>query len=555
MAAAAAPPSSPPLAPDDEEEITAVGLAIGLLLTLMGAAALALSMIVQRYALSYPSDSVPFGCVRLRRNVAWFVGLLFYIAANILKVIALNYGPLTVFGSVFTTLLIFNLVFARWLLREVITPPKVVGAVLIVLGGGVVCGGTPGLTGGTSPPTTFSSKEVADLILSPPPGGVFLVALLLFAVIASIFIIEMNEKRYPAQTLLDENVAMNADNRVERVLRTSAVAARMSVARMPLDLTESAIAARASTVSKNEQFTDARKPGNDVELGTSGDEGPAKARRYKFDEGARVWHQTHGVGTVAELMADGRTRVTFDSGQEHRYRPSSMGKLYALSKFSVGARVWHQTHGAGTVAELMEDGRTRVTFDNGQEHRYRPSSTAKLLPLRRTLARSSDVGGVQGSVILYNSKTPSPKLAALMLIVYPGSLGLDETIADLATRAYASILTSCGDEKTPIFECISTSSSWTFYVALAVGITAGLASATYWMRIVYKRYETTVALPIEYGALNVGNLLSGLLFYDESSYMEGWQIGLALGGCFIILLGIGVGQMSFGASAKVEPKA
>ena len=543
-----------------------MGLVIGLMFTLMGAAALALSMIVQRYALSYPSDSVPFGCIRLRRNVAWFIGLLFYIVANVLKVIALNYGPLTVFGSVFTTLLIFNLVFARWLLREVVTPPKVVGAVLIVLGGGVVCGGTPGLTGGTSPPTTFSSTEISDLILSPPPGGIFLVGLLLFIVIASIVVIEMNERKYPAQTLLDENVATRADSRVERLLETSTVAARMSVARMPLDLTESTLTARvadhrqppaAPTTSKKEPFTDApTKPGADAELGTNDSEPAkrqaAKGRHYKFDEGARVWHSAHGLGTVAELMADGRTRVTFDSGTEHRYRASSMGKLYALTKFSLGARVWHQTHGAGTIAELMEDGRTRVTFDNGQEHRYRPSSTAKLLPLRRTLVRSSEEAGVQGSVILYNSDTPSPKWAALMLIVYAGSLGLDETIADLATRAYASILTSCGDEKTPIFECISTASSWTFFVALAVGITAGFASATYWMRIVYKRYETTVALPIEYGALNVGNLLSGLLFYDEASYMEGWQVGLALGGCCIILVGIGVGQMSFGAGAKAK---
>ena len=37
-----------------------------------------------------------------------------------------------------------------------------------------------------------------------------------------------------------------------------------------------------------------------------------------------------------------------------------------------------------------------------------------------------------------------------------------------------------------------------------------------------------------------------------SRYMEGWQVGLALGGCCIILFGIGVGQLSFG-SKKVAP--
>ena len=32
------------------------------------------------------------------------------------------------------------------------------------------------------------------------------------------------------------------------------------------------------------------------------------------------------------------------------------------------------------------------------------------------------------------------------------------------------------------------------------------------------RYETTVGLPIEYGALNVGNVASGMLFYGEVRY-------------------------------------
>ena len=36
---------------------------------------------------------------------------------------------------------------------------------------------------------------------------------------------------------------------------------------------------------------------------------------------------------------------------------------------AVGTRVDHPTHGGGTVVELMEDGRTRVDFDNGESHR------------------------------------------------------------------------------------------------------------------------------------------------------------------------------------------
>ena len=33
------------------------------------------------------------------------------------------------------------------------------------------------------------------------------------------------------------------------------------------------------------------------------------------------------MGKVVELMVDGRTRILFDSGTEHRYKPASMHKL------------------------------------------------------------------------------------------------------------------------------------------------------------------------------------------------------------------------------------
>ena len=44
-------------------------------------------------------------------------------------------------------------------------------------------------------------------------------------------------------------------------------------------------------------------------------------------EGTRVKHPTRGEGIVAELMGDGRTRVKFDNGEAHQYKPSSMHKI------------------------------------------------------------------------------------------------------------------------------------------------------------------------------------------------------------------------------------
>lgn len=48
------------------------------------------------------------------------------------------------------------------------------------------------------------------------------------------------------------------------------------------------------------------------------------------------------------------------------------------SKFAPSARVFHSSHGPGAVVEIMEDGRTKVRFDNGEEHRYKPSSMHKI---------------------------------------------------------------------------------------------------------------------------------------------------------------------------------
>ena len=69
-------------------------------------------------------------------------------------------------------------------------------------------------------------------------------------------------------------------------------------------------------------------------------------------------------------------------------------------------------------------------------------------------------------------------------------------------------------------------------------VLSAFASALWWMRKVFSRYEVTVALPVEYGALNAANVCTGLLFYAEHEQMSGAQIGLILSGLAVILLGI-----------------
>ena len=66
-----------------------------------------------------------------------------YGAANGLYVASLQYGPLALLASVFTTLLVFNAIFARVLLGEALTRPKLMGCGTILAGVCFVVVGSP----------------------------------------------------------------------------------------------------------------------------------------------------------------------------------------------------------------------------------------------------------------------------------------------------------------------------------------------------------------------------------------------------------------------------
>jgi hypothetical protein len=134
-------------------------------------------------------------------------------------------------------------------------------------------------------------------------------------------------------------------------------------------------------------------------------------------------------------------------------------------------------------------------------------------------------------------KLPPSWLHSAMLIVFAGALGLDEALADLFIRAFSAMmvvcLDGCADCATPIF-----------YVCVICWTIAAFGGSLLWMPIVYRRYEVSVALPVEYGAVNVGAVLTGLLFYDEYLWMEPWQLTLQIVGCSLILIGIAVPMLT-----------
>ena len=66
--------------------------------------------------------------------------------------------------------------------------------------------------------------------------------------------------------------------------------------------------------------------------------------------------------------------------------------------------------------------------------------------------------------------------------------------------------------------------NWTILVLVLVGVPCALITAP-WLKVVFKRYPVTIALPIEYGVLNIFSVACGFFFFKEGEYMAGsWQL-------------------------------
>jgi drug/metabolite transporter (DMT)-like permease len=178
------------------EGATAGGTIAGVFVTLVAAAVLAYSMVVQRHALAHADTSgskrVPLlprlECCRVPRLVGWLMGLFLYGVASGLKIVGFNLGPFTVLASVFTTLLVFNLGFAHWLLGETITRDKVASSCLVLLGAVISTAGTP-----SGVPTQFTPAEIESLLDN---GGRIYLGSALTVIAASLVLIVFFEVRH-----------------------------------------------------------------------------------------------------------------------------------------------------------------------------------------------------------------------------------------------------------------------------------------------------------------------------------------------------------------------
>ncbi len=333
-----------------------------MLLSVSGAALLALAMVLQRYALSYPRPRVPFCGYVFSRDTLWGVGLLAYLAANGLNATAQQMAPLSLLSATFTTMIVFNGIFARIFLREPLTPPRVVGSLTILSGLSLCLAGTP-----SDAQSSFTVDEL-EALLAEPSGFGFLAGLVSVLFVCVIAICAW-ERRYPP------------------------------VRRKPAD---------------------------------------------------------------------------------------------ALAPSSSGA--------------TESDASVRSSACSAHDQTLAP-------------ARAS------------STPVPPAWVAGWMLLVYPGSLGLDEAINGISLKLSGAVLAQCsaGEPEACTHPLL--------YVSLASLLAAALATV-WWLRIVYARYETTLALPIEYGVVNIAMVLSGLLLFNEAEYMASWQLALTCTGTGLVTLGV-----------------
>ena len=187
------PPSAPPPPP---LEHSAGSITLGIIMAIAAAAGIGISMVTQRYALASLKPRVYlWPCGMMTKFRVWFCGLVMYGAANGMQAFSLTLGPLFLLGGIFTLLLVFNLVFARLILGEVITLAKTAGALTIVVG--VVCA----IVAAPSDVQTEYTPAEIKALLQRPAGTAYLF-LLFSTLLATIVAMVSFERRYPTHDYL-----------------------------------------------------------------------------------------------------------------------------------------------------------------------------------------------------------------------------------------------------------------------------------------------------------------------------------------------------------------
>ena len=452
--------------------MTALKFISGCFMAVLSGAFVALSMCVNRYSFAHANAfRSSCGCM-VHPWMWWLLGMFLYnVGAVAFYSIANLLIPLVLVACLFVTLLVINLIIARLWLREEITPPKIVGALLIVCGATMAGVGTP--TENASLQETYTCfdghvcvHEHVSELARRPVAVVWNVALFVATIFGIVCILTM-EWFYPARDIRRAAKAGQA-----ATTRNSAPSAAYSV---PLDNT------------------------------TAGDQVEA------FSEGAC----TEKLTAEAELDSAAATPAA---------APAAAAPVAAAAAAAAGGSKGAGMEAVATKAVTAES----VTADKAAD------KAAVAAP--RCCAWLRRFVQLQFGEDVYEARPPSlapPWLESIMAFVYPASLACDEGIAHMWLRAETAMTTQC-----PVAGC----GHPIFFISVAMRWGCSLITG-FWLIVVFRRYQTTLALPIEYGVVTALDVISGLVFYNEHRAMAGWQLALVASGCVLCILGVVVGLL------------
>eukprot|EP00811_Abedinium_folium_P034752 NODE_7608_length_1564_cov_5.897008.p1 GENE.NODE_7608_length_1564_cov_5.897008~~NODE_7608_length_1564_cov_5.897008.p1 ORF type:complete len:520 (+),score=108.61 NODE_7608_length_1564_cov_5.897008:176-1561(+) len=385
---------------------------------------MAFSTVLQRYVLSYPERSVPLLGLVLPRNAAWLVALMCFAFGNCLYGASLQLGPFALLASVFTTMLVFNLLFAHLILGEKLTKPTIAACFLVCLGVTLSAIATPkGMKIGFTP-------SDAEELYSRPVGAIYISVLALGA-LGCVPLMCWYERRHPITHI-----------------RKASAGAQREASRLP----------PAAEACADAQREASRLP-------------PA--------------------AEAPDAVLDIRGAADRDNGGPHP-RDDANGQELPRAEVAPPSPTETQAQPAGP----------------GPAPLSMPAEAPRMVPAH---------------------------LDAIMGLIYPGSLGLVQGFHHLTMKLTYSLMGHCWTE----------GACWSavFCLSAAALVTASVMTLL-WLRVVLHRFETTKALPVQYGTVNVVSVCSGLIFFQEGQYMGAWQLALCAVSIFIIVVGIQLSRKS-----------
>lgn len=481
---------------------------LAVILAFAAAALLAFSMVGQRYALSYPTTKIEFfgGKLKLHKNIVWFLFLFGYAIANGLYATSLNFGPLSLLSCIYTSLLVFNLVFSKVMCHEHVGEDQAVGS-LIILGGVVMCviGAPP------SAHESFDPQFMYNRVFSSS-GGTYLITLTLVLITICVSCIIYEMKLDPTGPI--SQARKTAKSRNSGVFEAIAGQEIFDAGQKPLlankDPAKKLVQSNTAEVAPAMQWIPV---GNVTQDQTN--TGQVDIVRIcicvRCGSGGAC---TCACATTQLPMSSLPAPATPTPNTGALPPPiASRGPASASKKGASKAKGIEGEKAASDVPAIAEDtdpeGQSTDLQDNNQR-------TVKV----EFAAEDGKSHFVRHQLRLVDR---------IFMLMYPIALGVEEGIAHLLMKGFLAMISTC-----------TTGPSWIFWLTTIVWAVLSIASVL-GLKIVHSRCDCSSSLPVLYGTINSISVCSGLIFYNEAAFAADWQISLNVTGLAVIITGIAIG--------------